>query len=101
VFKVCTEKNPPPCATAPKVIKAPDPSYSKAALKQHIEGTAVLWVTVDASGLPRDITVARSVGYGLDEEAIKAVKKWKFKPGTLDAHPVDVQINVEVRFRFH
>lgn len=101
-LKVCSAKNPtPPCATPPHVIKGRDPDYSKEARKKNIEGTTVLWLIVGADGIPRDIRVARSVGYGLDEEAINAVKKWRFKPSTLDGHPVDVQINVEVTFRLH
>jgi TonB family protein len=60
-----------------------------------------LYLIVDTDGLPRDIRVARSIGYGLDEEAIEAVKKWKFKPSTFDGHPVAVQVNVEVAFRLH
>jgi TonB family protein len=35
---------------------------------------------------------------GLDEQAIKAVKTWKFKPATLDGKSVAVQITVEVTF---
>jgi TonB family protein len=101
LFKVCGAKNPPPCATPPRVIKHPDPKYSKEAHKKKIEGTTVLWLIVRADGLPGDIRVARSVGYGLDEEAIKTVKKWRFKPSTLDGHPVAVQINVEVTFRLY
>ena len=101
-LKVCSAKNPaPPCGTPPRVIKGRDPDYSKEARKKNIEGTTVLWLIVGADGMTRDIRVARSVGYGLDEEAINAVKKWRFKPSTLDGHPIDVQINVEVTFRLH
>jgi TonB family protein len=101
MFKVCSAKNPPPCATPPHAIKSPDPKYSKEARKKKIEGITVLWLIVGADGLPRDIRVARSVGYGLDEEAIKAVKKWRFEPSTMDGKPVAVMINVEVSFRLH
>src|SRR5277367_1835051 len=97
-FKVCGAKNPPPCATPPHVIKHPDPSYSKEARKKNEEHTSVLWLIVGADGLPHDIRVARPVGYGLDEKAIEAVKKWRFNHATMDGHPVSVQINVEVTF---
>jgi len=100
-FRVCSAKNSPPCATPPRVIKSPDPKYSKEARNKNIEGITVLWLIVGSDGLPRDIRVARSVGYGLDEEAIKAVKKWRFKPSTIDGKPVAVMINVEVAFRIH
>jgi len=58
-------------------------------------------VIVGADGLPRDIRVTRSLGHGLAEEAIKAVKKWKFKPGTVQSRPVPVQINVVANFRLY
>ena len=100
-FRVCSDKNPPPCATPPRVIKSPDPKYSKEARKQNIEGITVLWLIVGADGLPRDIRVVRSVGYGLDEEAIRAAKKWRFKPSTMDGKPVPMQINIDVDFHLH
>jgi TonB family protein len=100
-FKVCGVKVPPPCATPPRAIKSPSPDYSKEARKQKIEGISVLWLIVGPDGLPHDIRVARIIGYGLDEKAIEAVKKWRFKPGTMDGHPVAVQINVEVTFRLY
>jgi TonB family protein len=87
--------------TAPQVINAPDPKYSKEGRKKKIEGTVVLWVTVGPDGLPRDIKVRRSLGYGLDEEAIKAVKQWRFKPGKLKGQPVAVQINIDINFRLN
>jgi TonB family protein len=85
--------------TAPKVIQAPDPIYSEEARQKHVTGTVVLWVVVGADGLPHQIRVQKSVGYGLDEAAIEAVRRWKFKPSTKDGVPVNVQINVEVNFR--
>ena len=56
---------------------------------------------VGADGLPRDIKVAQSLVRGLDEEAIKAVKQWRFQPSLKDGQPVAVQINVEVQFRLY
>ena len=45
------------------------------------------------------IRVVRPLGMGLDEKAVEAVGKWKFKPGQKDGHPVAVMANVEVNFR--
>lgn len=87
--------------TAPQVIYSPDPQYSKQARKAKFQGVCVLWLVVGPDGLPRDIRVQRALGMGLDEEAIKAVKKWKFKPSRMDGQPVAVQINVEVSFRLY
>lgn len=85
--------------TAPKLINAPDPVYSKEARKARYEGTVVLWMIVSTEGLPQDIKVQRALGMGLDEEAIRAVKQWRFEPATKDGKPVPVMINVEVNFR--
>jgi TonB family protein len=87
--------------SAPRVTYAPDPEYSEKARKAGYRGTCVLWLVVDAKGLPRDIRVTRAVGMGLDEKAIEAVRTWRFKPAMKNGVPVAVQINVEVNFRLY
>src|SRR5882762_10041467 len=87
--------------SAPRVIFQPDPEYSEEARKAKYQGTCVLWLVVGPDGKPRDIRVARSLGLGLDEKAIEAVKTWKFEPAMKDGKPVAVQINVEVSFRLY
>jgi TonB family protein len=87
--------------TAPRPIYQPPPEYSKEARKKKYQGTCILSLVVDADGRPRDIRVTRVLGLGLEEQAIKAVKQWKFEPALKDAHPVAVQINVEVSFRLY
>ncbi|MGA9643742.1 MAG: energy transducer TonB [Terriglobales bacterium] len=99
-LKQCGDTNPPPCAgKAPSVKRAPSPECSHEAEKAKINGTVVLTVVVGTDGLTHDISVVRSVGYGLDEQAIEAVKKWKFKPGRALGEPAPVQIRIEVAFR--
>jgi periplasmic protein TonB len=61
----------------------------------------VLWLVVGADGLPREIKVQRTLGLGLDEKAIEAVKQWKFKPAMKDGNPVAVRISVEVNFHLY
>jgi periplasmic protein TonB len=87
--------------SAPKAIYAPDPEYSEEARKAKFTGTCVLWLVVGPDGRPKDIRIARSLGLGLDEKAIEAVRSWKFEPAMKDGKPVAVQINVEVSFRLY
>ncbi len=87
--------------SAPRPIYDPDPEYSEEARKAKFQGAVLLWVIVGADGKPRDIRVQRSLGMGLDEKAIEAVRLWKFEPSMLDGHPVAVQVNIEVSFRLY
>jgi protein TonB len=87
--------------SAPKAIYSPDPEYSEEARKAKYQGTCVLWLVVGPDGRPRDIRVSRTLGLGLDEKAIEAVKTWRFEPAMKDNKPVAVQINVEVSFRLY
>ena len=87
--------------SAPRAIYDPDPEYSDEARKAKFQGNVVLALIVDATGRVRDIQVARSLGMGLDEKAIEAVRKWRFEPGMKDGQAVAVQVNVEVNFRLY
>jgi len=87
--------------SAPRALYAPDPEYSDEARKAHYQGSVILWVVVDANGRPQQVKVARSLGMGLDEKAVAAVRTWKFQPAFKDGHPVAVQVNVEINFRLY
>ncbi len=97
--KVCSKKNPPPCATPPHVVSSPGPEYSPEARAAQYQGTCKLSLIVEPDGRTSHITVLDRLGMGLSEKAIEAVKQWKFKPGMRDGKPVPVQITVEVTFR--
>jgi protein TonB len=87
--------------SAPRAIFAPDPDYSEEARKAKYQGTCVLWLVVGPDGRPREIHVSRTLGLGLDEKAMEAVKQWKFEPAMKDGKPVAVQISVEVTFHLY
>src|ERR1035437_3963187 len=82
----------------PVAIYHPDPEYSDEARKAHLQGIVVLECVVDENGRPQGFKVSRSLGLGLDEEAIKAVSKWRFKPGLKNGKPVAVTAQVYVGF---
>jgi TonB family protein len=87
--------------SAPKPVFSPDPEYSEEARKAKYQGTVVLGLVVGPDGRPRDMKVLRSLGLGLDEKAIEAVKNWRFDPAVKDNKPVAVYISVEVDFRLY
>jgi len=88
-------------ATQPRVIYGPDPEFSEEARKAKYQGTCVLGVIVDSNGLPTNIRVITSLGMGLDEKAIEAVKTWRFEPAMKDGHPVPYAISLEVDFHLY
>jgi TonB family protein len=85
--------------TAPTLVYKVEPEYSEEARKAKYQGTVVLYVEVDPTGHARNLKVVRSLGLGLDEKAIEAVNKWKFRPGYKDGKPVTVAATIEVNFR--
>jgi len=85
--------------SAPSVLSKVEPEYSEEARKAKWQGTVILQLVVDEHGLPQQMKVTRSLGLGLDQKAIEAVGKWKFKPGMKDGKPVPVLATIEVNFR--
>jgi len=85
--------------SAPRPIFNPDPEYSEEARKAKYQGTVVLWIVVGPDGKVYDMRIQRSLGLGLDEKAMEAVKTWRFDPAKKDGQPVKVQVLVEVNFR--
>lgn len=87
--------------TVPQVIYNPDPSFSDEARKSKTQGVVGLMLVVGKDGQTYNIRVRQSLGMGLDEKAIEAVKTWRFKPATLNGQPVAAQIAVEVDFHLY
>jgi len=85
----------------PRAIYAPDPEYSETARKKKIAGTVVLSLTVGTDGLAHDIQVEKKLGYGLDEKAVEAIRKWRFQPELRDGQPIEKRIYVDVTFRLY
>ena len=84
---------------SPRVLYKEEPSYTDEAKAAKLQGAVVLQVEVWEDGRPHNIRVRRSLGLGLDEKAIEAVRLWRFAPGTKDGKPVRVTAQIEVSFR--
>ena len=88
-----------PSVSVPKVEKKFDPDYSEAARITRLDGKVLLRIVVGTDGDVVSCKVIRGLGFGLDEQACRAVLKWKFSPGLKDGVPVPVSASVEVSFR--
>lgn len=85
----------------PKVTKRQPARYTREAYYARIQGKVVCEVVVDELGKAAYVSVISPLGFGLDESAQAAVRRWEFAPGTKDGAPVKVVTTVEVSFRFN
>jgi TonB family protein len=83
----------------PRLLSRVEPEYSEEARKARLNGTVAVFVVVQPDGSPGDLHVVRSLGLGLDEKAMAAVRQWRFQPGLKDGQAVPVKATVEVTFR--
>jgi protein TonB len=95
----CVGEHPPqPCLVRPVAISQPAPDYSDEGREKKVEGEVYLDFVVGLDGKTHDVRVTRSLGSGLDEKSIDAVRQWTFKPGTVDGKPVAVKLRGSVSF---
>ncbi|HET7102665.1 MAG TPA: energy transducer TonB [Terracidiphilus sp.] len=88
--------------SAPSVLFAPEAEFSDEARRAKYQGVCLISLIVDAQGNPQNPRVIRALGMGLDEKALEAVRKYKFKPAMLNGRtPVPVRITIEVNFRLY
>jgi len=87
--------------SAPLVLRSVDPEYSDEARRAKYTGIVMVSLIVDAQGLPEHVHVVRSLGMGLDEKAIEAVRHYRFKAATYQGRPVPVEVQIEVNFQIY
>ena len=84
---------------APVVVRKVKPDYAPEARQARLQGTAVLRAEIGPDGSVRQVRVLQALGMGLDEKAVEAVRRWRFRPGLKKSQPVTAWAVVEVRFR--
>lgn len=87
-----------PGVTPPKILYKEEPDFTEPARKHGVQGVVALNVVVDSTGRISDVRIVHAVGMGLDENAIEAVKNWRFAPATKDGLPVPVAVYIEVDY---
>jgi periplasmic protein TonB len=87
--------------SAPIPINSVEAEFSDEARRAKYQGVCLIQMIVDAQGNPQNPRVVRPLGMGLDEKALEAVRKYRFKPAMKGNTPVPVMITVEVNFRLY
>lgn len=82
----------------PQLLREVRPVYTDEARRRAIEGDVVLEIVVRRDGSVGDVRVLRSLGSGLEQRAIAAVRQWKFSPARRLGSAVDVMVEVAVGF---
>ena len=85
----------------PRPAYVPTPDYDEKARKKKIEGTVTLSIIVTKDAQTAGIKVVNSLTPGLDQQAIKAVSRWRFEPAAQDGQPCPMRIAVEVQFKLY
>ena len=84
--------------SAPVVVKEVKPQYTAEAMRARVQGVVTLECVVQPDGAVGEARVTKALNPGLDEEAIKAVRQWRFKPGRKEGKAVPVRVTLEVTF---
>jgi protein TonB len=84
----------------PVVLREVKPQYTADAMRAKIQGTVILECIVLPDGTVGQVSILKSLDpvFGLDQEAIKAAKQWRFKPGMKQGQPVPVLVSIELTF---
>lgn len=84
----------------PRVVREVRPNYTADAMRAKVQGTVLIEAVVMPDGTVGQVQVVRSLDtvFGLDQEAIKAAKQWRFAPGTRMGQPVAVLVTIELTF---
>jgi TonB family protein len=88
-----------PGVSPPQIISKREPEYTEEARRERISGSVLLAAIISTEGIPSAVSVRRSLGGGLSDRAVEAVKTWRFRPGMKDGKAVAVKVTVEVHFR--
>jgi TonB family protein len=87
-------------ATPPTKLFSADPKYTTEAMRAKIQGVVTLEVLIGADGLVKDVRVIKSLdrANGLDDEAMKTARQWRFRPATYQGQPVPYLVLIEMTF---
>jgi TonB family protein len=84
----------------PRLIREVKPNYTGEAMRAKIQGIVTMQAVVNVDGSVGNVVITKSLDptFGLDQEAIRTVKQWRFAPGTRFGQPVPVEVEIEMTF---
>ena len=83
----------------PKLIRQVEPLFREAVRSEKVSGTVTLKFFATTSGTVADISVAKSVGFGLDEDAVTALRQYRFAPAQYMGRDVGAELSSEINFQ--
>jgi len=84
--------------TPPEVLYYTDPFYTRTAREKKIEGTVTIEGAFDVKGCMKVIRIVKTIGFGLDENALDALRSWRFSPATRNGEHVDAIAEIDIDF---
>ncbi len=84
---------------APTIVTRVEPEYTEIARKARIAGIVIIEAVIDKQGNVTEARILKPLPMGLDQQALAAIRQWKFRPGMLNGQPVAVYYNLTVNFR--
>src|SRR5438034_8074929 len=94
-FAELKETGPGGELTAPVALTKVDPAYPQDLIRDHIEGTVTVYAVIHSDGSVGDLRVLRGIDERLDANAMIALSHWRFRPGTKNGAPVDLEAVVQ------
>ena len=85
--------------SAPEPLRKVDPAYPAALMRDRVEGIVILYAVIHSDGSVGEVRVLQGVDDTLDENARDAVQKWRWRPGTKNGAPVDLEAVIKIPFR--
>jgi TonB family protein len=85
--------------SAPKLVVSKPPKFPAGHAEKNYSGICLVSLVVDASGLPEQVRIAKSLGPDFDQSALAAVQQYRFEPAVFNGRPVPVSVKLQIDFR--
>jgi iron complex outermembrane receptor protein len=83
----------------PKPVHVVPAKYPDSAIRDGIDATVLVMLTIPSDGIPKDVKIAKGFRPDFDQSAIDSVRQWRFHPATKGGKPIEVTVTLQVAFR--